>query len=388
LSTDDITSIRESIQKLELYIEEHDYKGYDPFDGLASCMRPLAFRNMLAERILQQTIRQCPVNLRPLLGVKPEDSPIGRGYMVSGYLKMFEITGEKKYLGKAIDSLGWLMKNKSPGYTKYCWGNHFDYVSRTGSLPKFEPTIVWTSLIGQSFLDAYTTISNDEYLRTAISICDWVLELPREKTDEGICLSYIAKDQSSIHNSNMLGAAILARTAKIIDNDKYFQVAKDAMEYSCSRQLPNGAWYYGDAANLHWIDNFHTGYNLESLRCYIDNTGDKTYERNFQHGLSFFCTTFFEENGRPKYYHHRAYPIDIQCVAQAIEVLANCSKDNDSSLRLAANVARWAIENMQDKYGYFYYRLYPFNVKAKTSMIHWGQTTMYKALAVLLSKHD
>ena len=37
----------------------------------------------------------------------------------------------------------------------------------------------------------------------------------REKTDSGICLSYLAKMQSSIHNSNMLGAAILVRTAKI-----------------------------------------------------------------------------------------------------------------------------------------------------------------------------
>jgi hypothetical protein len=48
-------------------------------------------------------------------------------------------------------------------------------------------------------------------------------------------------------------------------------------------------------------------------------------------------------------------------------------------------VARWAIDNMQDKDGYFYYRRYPI-VKAKTPMLHWAQATTYKALVLLLTK--
>ena len=37
---------------------------------------------------------------------------------------------------------------------------------------------------------------------------------------------------------------------------------------------------------------------------------------------------------------------------------------------------------MQDSKGYFYYRKYPL-MKAKTPMLHWGQATMFKALAHL-----
>jgi hypothetical protein len=40
---------------------------------------------------------------------------------------------------------------------------------------------------------------------------------------------------------------------------------------------------------------------------------------------------------------------------------------------------------MQDQRGYFYYRKYPV-VMAKTPMLHWGQGTMFKALAHLLLK--
>jgi len=38
---------------------------------------------------------------------------------------------------------------------------------------------------------------------------------------------------------------------------------------------------------------------------------------------------------------------------------------------------------MQDPDGYFYYRRYPM-ITAKTPMLHWGQATMFKALARFL----
>ena len=377
--------IIQSIKKVENWVEHHDYKSYEPFDGLSSFLRLLTFGNLFAERLLQQFVRQSPINLRPLLGVKPQESTKGRGYMAWGYLNMFKITGNQQYRDKAASCLEWLMENKSSGYSKHSWGNHFDFSSRGGKLPKLEPIIVWTSLIGQAFLDAFEVLGDKKYLEVAISICDWILCLPREQTDRGSCLSYVAFGQESIHNSNMLGAAMLARTAKFTGNTTALKVAKEAMEYSCSRQLSDGSWYYGEYSNSHWIDNFHTGYNLDSLKCYIDNTGDKDFEDNLERGFKYFQENFFEEKGRPKYYHNRAYPIDIQCASQAIDTLANFSEYDESSLDLSLKVTKWTIDNMQDKEGYFHYRQYPL-IKAKTPMLHWGQATMHKALTHLLSK--
>lgn len=375
----------ESIEKVERWVEDKNYKSYEPFDGLSSFLKPLTFGNLFLERILQQTIRQSPINLRPLLGVKPKESTKGRGYMAWGYLTMLKLTGEPVYKKKAVDCLEWLINNKAPGYSQYSWGNHFDFSSRSGKLPKFKPIIVWSSLIGQVFLDAYKQLKEKRYLEVALSICDWILHLPREKTDSGTCLSYVAYHQSSIHNSNMLGAALLARTARITNDETSRKVAKEAMKYSCVRQLPNGAWYYGEQPNCHWIDNFHTGYNLDSLKCYMENTDDKDFEDNFKRGLNYFKCTFFEANGRPKYYHDRTYPVDIQCASQAIDTLANFSEYDETTLELCIKVAKWTITNMQDKNGYFYFRQLPYG-KIKTPMLHWGQATMYKALTLLLSK--
>ena len=160
-------------------------------------------------------------------------------------------------------------------------------------------------------------------------------------------------------------------------------MARSAVEYSCSRQRPDGSWWYAESTENRWIDNFHTGYNLDSLKHYTDATGDQSYRRNFLEGLGFYKANFFEKNGRPKYYHVRTYPVDIQCAAQAIDTLAFVSDDDPESLTLAKQVAAWTILNMQDRKGYFYYRQYPL-MKAKTPMFHWGQGTMFKALAHLL----
>ncbi|MBI4684771.1 MAG: hypothetical protein HY755_06190 [Nitrospirae bacterium] len=331
-------------------------------------------------------MRQSPINLRPILGIKPQESTKGRGYMARGYLNMLRLTKDHRYEEKAVKCLDWLIKNKSPYYEKYSWANHFDFASRSGRYAKHESIIVWTALIGQAFLDAYEVLGDKKYLDVATSVCGWILNLPREKTDSGTCISYLACEQSSIHNSNMLGSAMLARTAKFTGNKELLKVAKEAMEYSCLRQLQNGAWYYGEATNQHWIDNFHTGYNLDSLKCYIENTNDKAYEDNLRVGFEFFKNNFFEESGRPKYYHNRTYPVDSQCASQAIETLANFADYDKNSLSLAMKVAKWTIANMQDKDGHFYYRQYPIGIKAKTPMLHWAQTTTYKALVLLLSK--
>ena len=62
-------------------------------------------------------------------------------------------------------------------------------------------------------------------LDIADSICKWILKLPREVTATGTCLSYTAVKQNSVHNSNLLGAGLLARTAKYREKEEYQALA-------------------------------------------------------------------------------------------------------------------------------------------------------------------
>lgn len=379
------SDIRESLDRLCQWVEEHKYRAYDPGDGQLSVFRPLALNRPALHRLLTAGVLRAPFNIRPLLGIPPHTSTKGMGYMAWAYAKILKLTGEANYAEKTVRCIEWLVGHKAPAYKEFCWGNHFAFSTRAGTIPAHEPTIVWSSLIGQAFLEAHAALKDGKLLEVANSICEWITGLPREKTDSGCCLSYVAFKQSSIHNSNMLGAALLAKVGALTDNSRFTALAREAMLYSVSRQNPDGAWWYGEAPMYHWIDNFHTGYNLDSLKRYSMAIGDKSFDEELRLGFRYFKANFFEDSGCPKYYHNKTRPVDIQCAAQAIDTLAFFSDEDAGALEMSERTAGWTIKHMQAPDGHFYYRDLGWMVN-RTPMLHWGQGTMAKALAHLLSK--
>jgi len=367
------------------WVEAHNYQAYDPGDGNLSYLQHLTFGTHALRRILTAAVLRTPFHIRPLIGIKPHTSTKGMGYLGWGSVKMYTVARDEIYRRRAEYCFEWLMNHRSPGQKHYCWGNHFAFATRGGTTVAHTPTIVWSSLIAFAFLEAYDVLGDHRYIEVAASTAQWITTLPREKSSRGTCLSYIPEIQESIHNSNMLGAALLASVGARTGDLSLVELARDAMRYSCARQNPDGAWYYAEDRMYHWIDNFHSGYNLDCLKRYMDSTGDRSFEAHFQAGYEYYVAHFFEGDGRPKYYHDKARPTDIQCAAQSIDTLAFCSDFDEASLALAVRVAQWAIRNMQAEDGHFYYRDLGWK-KIKTPMFHWGQGTMFKALAQLLSK--
>lgn len=377
--------IRSSIERLSRWLEENDCRGYDTFDGLnARFLRPLTFETKLLRTVLQQGVRRFPINMRPILGITKEHSSKGMGFLARGFIRLHEATGDPKWARNAEVALQWLVEHQAPGYSGAAWGNHFDYQSRSNYLPKGVPTIVWTSLIGHAFLDAYEHFQKESYLQMAVSACEHIVrDLETFPDGETLCITYIPGKVERVHNANTLGASLLARTFSHTSNESYRTLAQKAIHYTAQYQRPDGSWYYGEKANLHWIDNFHTAYVLDCFRHYTQNTGDRQFFEIMMRGYKFWKGTFFLPDGTPRYYAHKTLPLDIQCSSQAIDTLVFFKDEDPESLLLATKVAQWTIENMQDRTGYFYYRRYSRWLVNKTPTLHWGQATMLCALAGL-----
>jgi hypothetical protein len=377
--------IFESIGRLNSWLENNDYRGYDTFDGLNSkVFRPLTFETNFLRTVLQQGVRRFPINVRPIMGIPKSRSTKGMGYIAKGFIRLQQATGDQAWGNKAEAALEWLVEQESPGYSGACWGNHFDYQSRSFYLPKGVPTIVWTSLIGHAFLDAYDHFGSEKYLDVAVSACEHIMrDLDRLQEGDALCLSYIPTQNKQVHNSNTLGASLLARTYSHTKNDSYLSIAEKALLYTAKHQRPDASWYYGEAFNLHWVDNFHTAYVLDCFKYYAAATGDNRFEKELSSGYEYWKKTFFLGDGTPRYYDHKLLPIDIQCSSQAIDTLVFFSDRDPQSIPLALKVAKWTIENMQDRTGYFYYRRYSSWLVNRTPTLHWGQATMLCALAGL-----
>lgn len=377
-----------SIGHLSDWLERNDYRGYDTFDGLnARFMRPLTFERKFLRTVLQQGVRRFPLNLRPLLGVQKSYSTKGMGFLARGFMRLHASTGEQAWRDKAEFALQWLIDHQSEGYSGSCWGNHFDYQSRAFYLPKGMPTVVWTSLIGHAFLDGYNQFNKEQYLHIALSACEHILrDLNRYPDREGACISYIPAMNSQVHNANTLGGSLLGRAYSHTRSEEYRAVAQKAMQYTAQYRRPDGSWWYGEKANLHWVDNFHTAYVLDCFKHYAKGTGDDQFDQDMMSSYQYWKRTFFLLDGAPQYYNHKILPFDIQCCSQAIDTLVFFSDRDPEGVALAIKVAQWTIKNMQDRSGYFYYRRYSPWLVNKTPTLHWGQATMLCALSGLYKR--
>jgi polysaccharide biosynthesis protein VpsJ len=379
--------VYDSIQRLSGWLEKYDYRGYDTFDGLnAKYLRPLTFENKYLRMALQQGVRRFPLNLRPVLGIGKSRSSKGMGFLARGFIRLHQASGDAIWRDKAVMCLHWLVENQSPGYNGACWGNHFDYQSRSVFERKFSPSVVWTSHIGHAFIDAYEHLRNEKYLEVAISSCEHILkDLGSLADGEARCINYFPTSTHQVHNANVLGGGLLARTYLHTHNEAYRDLAERSMLYTAKYQHDDGAWDYGELPNLRWVDNFHTAYVLDCFKYYEESTGDEQFDANMMRGYEYWKETFFLADGTPRYYSNRTRPLDIQCSSQAIETLTFFADRDPESVPLAIKVSEWTIRNMQDKGGYFYYRRYPAGIVNKTPMLHWGQATMFCALAGLLT---
>ena len=370
--------VENCIKELLSYIESADYAGYDPYDALNSPILKLIRSKSKYLRIaFTQFFRRCPVNLRPLLGVKKRHNPKGIGLFLWGYSKRYALTKEPRYLERVDYLLNILEQLQSTGYSGNAWGYNFDWQSRTFMRPAGTPTIVNTSFIGHALLDCYELTGSQRALDMAIPIKDFILnDLNRTKLDDTFCFSYTPIDTEAVHNANLLGSSILARLNRYCDGNQLTQVALASLEYSMRHQQDDGSWFYADTDIQNWIDSFHTGFNLQAIRYILDAGLASEYQAAYRKGVEYYAKNFFLEDGTPKYYHDRIYPIDIHSPAQAICFFSREGKEYED---LTDRIVNWMLQNMYSGRGFFYFRKGRFLIN-RIPYMRWSQAWALHAL--------
>ena len=317
--------MKEVWQKLHDFCAAREWRGYDPYDGLNS---PLAriLPGKKARQAWTQLHRRSPVNLRPLVGIAPTLNAKGLALFAMG-------NGDPKLL-KLLESL----RNPDGG-----WGYPFDWQSRAFFAPRGTSNLICTAFAAKALKCDVTGFVEKHLLRDG-----WI--------------TYIAGSDTQVHNVNMIGAALIGR--------------RDCMEFSVKRQRPDGSWWYGESENQHWIDNFHTGYNLVALK---ELGGFDAAARN---GFAYWDRTFWRPDFAPRYYHDRDYPFDAHCSAQGVLTYLAFGE-----IEKANAVARWAIENLWDERGFFWYQRTRWFTN-RVCYMRWAQAWMYCALAKLIKANE
>ena len=376
--------IKQSIVKLLDYCRQNNWSGFDPFDGLNSkifCALPLV-QNRIVRLIFIQAMKRSPFNFRHIFLVPKGENPKGLAVFCSALFILTEmgLIEDDDIVSRLLNRL---VDLRSPDSPYYCWGYNFDWQSRAFFLPKFTPNIICTTFAGNALIDAYYKFTDDRYMDMAISAGNFLLEgLNITRSNDEICFSYTPLDWGQVHNANLLGAAFLSRLYRITQEKKFLMPAQSAVQFSLRRQNEDGSWPYGEDMTQRWIDNFHTGYNLVALKRFSEHTGNKELAKNITRGFQFYKKNLFTDEGVPKYYHNKLYPIDVHSIAQSIITLVELEAIDEGNVELAKCIFTWASKIMQSKDGYFFYQQSRF-FKNRIPYMRWSQAWMLYATSIL-----
>lgn len=382
-----------AISKLVTYCRANDWAGYDPYDALNSrIFGALPILNSRFPRLaLIQAFKRSPINLRRVAFVPKVQNPKAIALFLASLTKLIRAGQEcdQRLLHYFVDRLVAL---RSSGTSYWCWGYSFPWQTRTALVPRGAPNLVCTTFVADALLDAYELKNDERVLDMAVSAARYLVNDLYWSDGSTATFRYpLPSIRSRVHNANFLAAAFLCRVGKHTGDALFVKRALETARYSAAQQLEDGSWYYGEEASQRWIDNFHTGYNLCALQAISDNGITQEFAASVQRGFRFYCQKFLEPNGAVRYFHDSEYPVDVHCVAQSMITLITLKRLSEDNIARACSVWRWAMVNMWDNDGFFYYRKLR-TCTIRTSYMRWSQAWMLLAMSSLLSqvrrRHD
>jgi hypothetical protein len=371
-----------SFSSLKAFCEKKGFAGWDPYDGLNSRLFQAlpGLRNSRWARLAWiQFFKRSPVNLRRITAVPEEHNAKGLGLFLTGYCYLYRTEPREEYHEKIIFLAERILDLASKGYAGACWGYNFDWQARAFFQPKQCPTVVATSFVADALMTAGDTLKESRWLAPAFSSARFVLQdLNRSYDEKGnFSFSYSPLDKTQVFNASLLGARLLARVYSFTGEQPLRDEARKAVEYVCDRQRPDGAWEYGTLPYHRWVDNFHTGFNLECIYQYQQFTGDYSFQRPMEKGFTYYLEHFFTAEGVPRYYDNKTFPIDIHAPAQLMATLFKMNRMAEHR-DLADKVLDWTIRKMQASGGYFFYQRGRW-LSSRINYMRWAQAWMFYA---------
>jgi hypothetical protein len=367
------------------------YEGYSKHDALnAPWLEALAGGSRARRLVATQVITRCPVDLRPLAGVRKARNPKGISLFARALLSRHRRTGAAADAIEGRDLLDWLISHPSPGFRWLCWGYPYPWQDVGFFAPRHFPNRVVTSFVGHALLDGFETLQDDRYLDAAGQAVRFLVEAPRTlfEDDERRCLSYVPDETVDwiVMDVSALVGSLAARLAQVVGDGALLAEAGRLVRYVVSKQTSYGAWYYADPPSASHIthDNYHTGFILDAILQYGLASGSTEFTDAYERGIEFYAHRLFEPDGAARFMSDRRYPVDIHGCAQGIITFSlqqrHCGAGADSARR----VLGWTLDNMWDPVsGWFYYQRRRA-IRTSIRELRWCQGWMSWALATYL----
>jgi hypothetical protein len=368
-----VCAIKDAIAAIRRWGEAREWRGADPYDALNSPLAPaVTLSRPLGRRLLTQAVKLSPVNLRPALLIKPEWNAKAIGLVASAYAHL-AAAGDESAPPQAVRWLSWLEWNHSGDDSGLAWGYPFEVQTRFFRYARGTPNTIATTFVAHAFLDAAELLGDPRWRGPAESASAYLTERMLHRESNREYFRYVQQEPQLVHNANLLACSVLARVGR---GDE----AASALETSLAAQRTDGSWNYAEGRHGDWVDNFHTGYVLQSLAHCIAVRPE--VEHQLLKGLEYWQRELFQVDGTPRPAPGRDLPIDAHDYATAIETWLAMPGDRNHAVDRSRRLARLLVDRMLDPKGFvrFQQRRYWTN---KTPFVRWTTAPSFRALAAL-----
>lgn len=365
-----------------------DWKGHDKHDGLNSPLVASLFGWSRPTRLLAlQCVMRSPVNLRSLLRVPAVENPKGIALFLQSLVSTWRLTGTDADLALIHELVARLDRLRSSGgeWTGRAWGYQYPWQDLGFFAPSGTPNAVVSSFVCEALLDVHAATGSRQSIAMVADALPFFREdLPRLVDDRAhLCVAYMPMPMTMrVMDVSALVGALYARVHKVIPGQAPESDSARLVEYVVDQQTTEGAWWYTDppGASPVRIDNYHTGFILDALWRYMDFTGDTSLMESYRKGLRFYADNLFERDGAPRWMSDQRYPHDVHGCAQGVITFCRHAADYPG---LAERIAQWALANLYDGDGRFWYR----RTKRRTDrrfFLRWNNAWMARAISDLL----
>jgi hypothetical protein len=373
-----MNSVEQALRELLEWASERDFAGHDPHDLLSSPILS-SVRNPLARLAALQIGRRSAFNLHKFFRVPASENPKALALFLMGLLRAQSITTPdwKERASKLGERLISSM-NENGG-----WGYPFPWQSRTHFLAANTPNIVTTSFVGTSLIELYD-VSPSPRLRDAIQqsvayVASLEILNPKPHTPNPVAaFGYAENDPQIVFNASLLGAEFLLKAGKLLSNLEYIELARQAADFVASHQQADGGWAYGLEPSQKWIDSFHTGFVIVSMKSIADALGDARLAESAQRGFEYYKANFIEPDFAIRYFPLKRYPIDSHALGQGMVTFCEFGEQET-----AHRIAEWTIANMRSPEVYFYYQKHRFFTN-RIPYIRWSNAWIFRGLAEIV----
>ncbi len=381
--------ISSSFKKLEGWIDENGWEGCDPYDIEDFIMTKKKNGELTesdANRVKQYN-EVDPLLCREKLKIEKKINAKALGLLLSSYSNLYLVFNEKKYLTKAEEIANWLMKNRSAGYFKFCWGYPFDWQSKI-FIPKGTPSVVVSTIVGDGFWKLYQITKKEIYLDVCISICEFINEDLKCDIidDDKICFSYTPLDNFHVHNANLFAGEFLARIGKEISNSEWIEAGIKTANYAISEQNDDGSiFYWGkiqESFSPKHLDSYHSGFEIRSLINLYSHTGRIEIKVAAEKYLGFYLRNYIQTDGGTRQFalQKNDSQINIHGVAETILLLSSLVKENPELKSTLEKCINWTVNNLQHEEGWFGYMIKDER-KIMIPYLRWGEGWMMRGMS-------